>query len=240
MMLWDLKSKTLTVDRWLSYLTAAQANERTSNLGRGYVNQHHPQITAGELERFTKTSWANAFERKTSDTRRSEALISVAQRKCAEVPSLATHRRMAQEIVHEFSANRPIRPVVRPKRQAVIWLVGRGFSRSVFEDVRMWRRAGIDARCLDLDARQSKRTGLWSIRVKREKFPHRTLLLSKLAIQQESIESIPAANHLRIHLYTKGRPSDTNLEQGGLPLGSNAHVVVNDQHSKPIMTVTLK
>jgi hypothetical protein len=233
---WSLHQQLLTVGRWALYLAAALANTRTSNLGYREVNQWHPAILSGADPPFTKSRW----DRLSHDTSYeglykwgTEAMVAkaTATRGVTGIDATMVYE-WAAGIKERLGRSKPERPRVRPEGQVVIWLVGRSFNEAVFDRVRLWRRAGIDARCLLMEARQSLRTGQWVVRVQREKFPEREQALDAIARMQAAIEADPGAKDLVLEFYETRAPSNTDLSSGGMPLREKTKVVLRDQAGK--------
>ncbi|MEL7667776.1 MAG: hypothetical protein AAGU73_06210 [Actinomycetota bacterium] len=233
---WALNREYLTVGRWALYLAAALANTRTSNIGLNDVNEWHSSVVSGVVPPFTKTSW----RRLSVDTKyegiyrwSTEAMIAkaTATRGVTGVDT-ATVSEWAATAQRRLAGTKPTRPRVRPNGQAVIWLVGRGFDEAVFEQVRLWRRAGIDARCLLMDARQSERTGQWVVRVQRERFPEREQALEVVSSMQAAIERDPQSRSLDLRFYHTRAPSNPYVQDGGMPRREETSVVLLDDKGR--------
>ena len=223
---WSMNVERLSAKCWALYLAAAQANERTSSLGKNDVSSWHPSVLSGDEPRFGKSRWQKLYTAGESDTWLIEAMIAKAKARGAQGVTIEMISSWGESTYHQMTATKPSRPKVRPKSQAVIWLVGRGFDREAFEQVRLWRRSGLDARCLFADARQSNRTGQWVICVRREAFPQRGQALDEIAKVQGEIESNTEACRLDLELYESKPPSDTNIQSGGWPLRDATRMVV--------------
>ena len=132
----------------------------------------------------------------------------------------------AKAIHSDLTSRKPARPRVRPTGEVVIWLVGRGIDPGALQRVRLWRRAGLDARCLIVDARQSPETGQWIVQVQREEFPERDKALDCIASHQESIEDDDWVKRLELRFYESRAASSTDLAGGGLPLGPSTQAAM--------------
>ena len=132
----------------------------------------------------------------------------------------------ARAIHFELTSHKPARPRVRPTGEAVIWLVGRGIDPGAQQRVRLWRRAGLDARCLIVDARQSPTTGQWIACVRREEFPERDEALDFIESHPELIEGDVRVERLELRFYESRAASSTDLAGGGLPLGAATQVAL--------------
>ncbi|MCX8007139.1 MAG: hypothetical protein N3B11_03375 [Coriobacteriia bacterium] len=233
---WSLNQQLLTVGRWALYLAAALANTRTSNLGPDDVNQWHPAVVSGSAPPFTRTSW----RRLSDDTKYeglyewgTEAMVAKATktRGVTDVDATMVYE-WAERLQERLGGSKPVRPRVRPGGQVVIWLVGRSFDKAVLDRVRLWRRAGIDARCLMMEARQSLRTGQWVVRVQRERFPEREQALNAIARMQAAIEADPKYKELALEFYDTRAPSNPDLSSGGTPLRDKSSVLLKEQTGK--------
>jgi hypothetical protein len=183
-------------------------------------------VRSGATKAFGEARWHHLIEGGETEAWLTTAMLEKAKSRGAPHVSGSDVATWAATTYSELTATRPAIPRVRPRSRAVIWLVGRSFDPAVFRQVRLWRRAGLDARCLILDARQSKRTGRWIICVQREFFPQRDEALESLAANQAAIEGSPEAVRLDLEFYDARPPSDDEIERGGLPLDDETRVVV--------------
>lgn len=226
--MWRRNTRVLTTARWALYIAAALANSRTSNIGRLDVNRWHPLVTSGSRPPYTAAEWRRTFSGRDEEVLRlcTEAMIEKAKTRGVSGLTYESLLDWGSEARRDLSTSAPTRPRVRPTSSAVVWLVGRSFHGSVFENVRMWRRAGLDARCLKADARQSATTGQWMIRIQREAFPQREAALDAIAARQDVLEYDERARKLELRFYDTKAASDTATGDGGAPRGPRTRVVV--------------
>jgi hypothetical protein len=112
-----------------------------------------------------------------------------------------------------------LKPLFEPERGAVVWIVGPSFhEKEVCEGrVRRWRRANVDARCLEFEVRVDHKNGCWQLRVRREKTPQRDLCLRHVAAWGRANPSKAQQGKLKLklELYDAKNPSDSHLDNGG-------------------------
>lgn len=222
---WQLNRDRLDATRWELYYAAALANERTSNIGRKYVNE-----TRGD-DQLTESEWKALYKQNESGALITRALLAKAEGRCAS-PTLEQVADWGAATRAELVGEVPAMPHVWTEPGGVIWLVGRTVDADALEEIRKWRQAGVDARAACVDARQSQSDGRWIIRVTRENYPERRALLQKVGAELPSlVEHVavdgpgPLFGHkLRIKLYEEVAASKANKPGGGGALGSDATV----------------
>ncbi len=224
--LWSMSVEGLPPRRWALFLAAALSNDRTSNAGATDVNQWHPRVVSGEVRPYDKSRWGELYRGGESDRWLTEAFLAKSKSRVVASVTMSEIEAWSEHVYHSLTREKPFRPPFRPRGHAVIWLVGRGFDDLVFKQVRLWRRAGLDARCLAADARQSIRTGKWVLSIQREAFPERKDLLDQLAAIQPELEGESGILRYDLGFYDSRPPSDKKVEEGGLPLGREAFITV--------------
>jgi hypothetical protein len=208
-------------DRLVLHLAGALADLRTVNLGRKFVSRWADPLAAPETlcQLACQSQWL-----KIPPIRRKELLIDALQRYAvehthldrAEVPALGTLNALADAWARKLApTEEPPRPVLIADRKTVIWLVGRTIHPSARERIRLWRRAGIDARWLAVEARRDKHRANWHLRVESEHAPQRAELSRKLLewIRQDAGQ-YPLGS-VKFELYEDRVPSNTQLDHGG-------------------------
>lgn len=111
--------------------------------------------------------------------------------------------------------------LTHPERRAVIWLVAPSFDQSLSEEwstspIRLWRRAGVDARLLELEVRLPPGTSGTYIRVRREDDAPRRELTDDVLRQLEQRGASPRHDQrLAMQYYDECSPSCTSLAHGG-------------------------
>lgn len=217
-------------ERWALYLAAALANTRTSNVGRHDVNEWHPSVLPrGGAEPFTLATWGRLHPSTEPAACEwcTEAMIAKAiQVRGVCGVSAGLVRDWAKSTYRELTKQKPLLPRTIPVSRAVFWLVGTDFDPEVYEQVRLWRRAGLDARCVKIDARQSARTGQWVVRMQREAFQERDRALEVASSRIKTAAKGGESGRLDLRFYETRPASDTNLIRGGTPLHGRVEVVL--------------
>jgi hypothetical protein len=96
----------------------------------------------------------------------------------------------------------------------VIWLVGRTIQDLALERVRLWRRAGVDARVLRLEVRLTERG--WGLRCLREDAPFRDRIEERLfGLADQNVERGDAPE-LRCRFYDETSASAAKSKGGRL------------------------
>ncbi len=217
-----LNEELLTRERWKLYLTAALANVRTANIGRDFVNKNLPAS-------YTKGQWSAL---KSSDKRLQllAAIRSRSQRRGVKLLNDKELMEWATDVQLRTKASLPPQLPLRVRSAGVIWLVGRSFNEEALRQVREWRSAGLDARMLLVDARQSEEDRLWNLRVVKEDFPERRALVHCVAEDLQEMEADtksqraadPGAPELVLSLYQEKHPSSRDSPRLGALLRAQA------------------
>ena len=227
--------------RWALYLAAAMANERTANIGLKYVEAHNRD----ESDRLTKGQWSELLKPREGEATTAaqdlllDALRAAATTAGATVPTTPELLEWGERLASQLVPRAVEAPPVWVEPNCVIWVVGTHFHQAAEDSIRRWRGAGVDARALEVEARQAA-DGTWMIRVRRENFPERREVLSKVKanltsalerVRQERTND-PAVLALRVNLYERIVPSKASKSKvaGGRPLrvGARAELVTLD------------
>ena len=208
-------------NRLVLSLAGALAGLRTVNLGGKFVSQWGDLRSAPETpdELARQSQWL-----KLPLIRRNELLIDAllcyavkhTQLDRSEAPDQASLHALADAWARKLApTDNPPQAALIADRRAVIWLVGRNIQPAARERIRLWRRAGIDARWLALEVRRDKNRANWHLRVQSERAPQRAELSRKLLewIRQDAGEH-PLGTVI-FELYDHRFPSSTQLDLGG-------------------------
>ena len=105
------------------------------------------------------------------------------------------------------------------ERPVVIWLVGANFTPKAEREIRRWRSAGVNARCLKAEVRLSSQGDGLIFCVAREVVHGRAELVQRLEQWEASNVTLSTPARLKLHLYTEARPSGSvkEKEAAGLP-----------------------
>ena len=141
------------------------------------------------------------------------ALTTHASRHGLTVPDLDRIEEVAEKWADDLQKGPLARPVLTAERRLVLWLVGSSISQGALERVRQWRRAGIDARPLRIEARSDG--GRWVVRVSREPIPQRDMAERELLEQAASWDKAPTT--VKVGFYEERAPSK-HQRHGGHPL----------------------
>ena len=214
------------------------ANLVTHTSGCNVVNSDHPAVVAGSRPAIRDSQWTGM----TIEVQRELLIEAMLNRAATErgvrPPSRESITAWAEGTRRRLVGGEPRLPTLAPRQRAVIWLVGRDFDKGVFDRIRLWRSAGVDARCLVADARQSQATGRWMLRLQHEDFPERRGVLDQLAERFAAWDARAAGHELRLHFYEKRSASERDLSVGGRPLGGGASAALHDMHrDTPVETV---
>lgn len=209
-------------DRLVLHLAGALAELRTVNLGRKFVSRWADPRSAPEApdQVARQNQWL-----KIPPIRRRELLIHALLRYAvehthldrAEVPDLESLNAIADAWARKLAPTEdPPRPALIADRKTVIWLVGRTIHPAARERIRLWRRAGIDARWLAVEVRRDQHRASWHLRVESERAPQRAELSRKLLewIRQDAGER--PLGKVKVELYEDRVPSNTQLDLGGM------------------------
>ncbi len=98
------------------------------------------------------------------------------------------------------------------ERRIVVWLVGARIDPKALERVRLWRRAGIDARVLELTATSNGEK--WMLGVRREAAPQRDQTEQGLFSQAADLSQ--PATRVKVAFYDERPPSENSRHGGGL------------------------
>jgi len=211
-----------------AYLAAALADERLDTWGPRFVGQTEGRDEAGiaALDR----QWATTL----SPDAKSELLfkclrLKVHVRRGVELPAVPSREQFADLAKQWRPKLDPLPelergPSISVRDRLVLWLVGPRVAGDARERIRQWRRAGLDARWLELDVRPVPASLDWDVRVRREWAPHRSALVTEcwptvLAGVQKWEKRHPehaGKCSVALDLYDKRRPSETGDEGGTL------------------------
>ncbi len=208
-------------DRLALHLAGALAELRTVNLGRKFVSRWAYLRSAPETpdQMARQSQWL-----KMPPVRRKELLIDALLRYAvehthldrAEVPDLQSLNAIADAWARKLGpTENPPQPALIADRKTVIWLVGRTIHPAARERIRLWRRAGIDARWLAVEVRRDEHRANWHLRVESERAPQRAELSLKLLewIRQDAGQH--RLGRVKFELYEHRVPSNTQLDLGG-------------------------
>jgi len=205
---WNPLGKSdLRVERLSETIAGALAGQQTHNVGYFFVREWAKAAIT------SKSAWQKqSYEEK--HPLLLKALLEKAKERLDQVPT----REEIVEITNGWrsrlwSEGGPARSAFVCERPVVIWLVGAGFTPGVEEEIRRWRAAGVDARCLQAEVRfSSQRDGL-TLRVAREEAPGRVTLVRLLEQWAASNGASNAPVKLTVQLYVEARPSDKGKQK---------------------------
>jgi hypothetical protein len=235
-----------------AYLAAALADERLDILGARFVARAEGRDESG-IAAFEK-QWDHELSR----DERAELLIKALRIKAqarrgvdsASIPTreqfaeLARQWRVRLDPLGELNRERS----VRLQERLVLWLVGPRVAGDAMERIRSWRRAGVDARWLELDVQPVPASLEWDLRVRREWAPHRSALVTEhwpsvragLRRWEEQHPEHAGRCEVSLHLYDKRRPSETGDEGGGLNQECRAMLCAPGRDPAPIVSVSAR
>ena len=217
----------LTDSRWSVYLAGALSNKRTTTVGPKAYHTHIAAQNRGPVLSDHEWRCQSEVER---HRRQVETLMAMLADDGLPTMSASSLDAWAQEVRGAtLPRSLPSHPV-RIRRPGVIWLVGRRIDGAALEQVRLWRRAGVDARPLCVEPRQEPGTGRWMLRVLSEHFPSRRLLVRQVAEGLPDLDEAsfregdgrPVGYELKLSLYAHKAASSRDLGGGGDPLHHGA------------------
>jgi len=231
----SLNRKHLEAERWAVYLAGVLANERTTVVGPKAYRTHVSDLGFGEA--LTDHEW----KQQTTSARLNRqclTLLEIAAGQGRGTLSLKALHSWAEQVLQTSQPPAIPAPPFRIRCPNVIWLIGRRVDEAALEQVRMWRRAGVDARPLVVDARRCRQTGRWMLRVLREDFPERAALIRHVAVTNETgklpkgafraTNDQPTGYELELKLYETLPPSSPKLKAGGAALGKKVKAFLYD------------
>lgn len=198
-------------------VTGLFANERivsfgSRNLVRLLGPDHHDAQAPGGRS-LTSYQWSKLSS--AEQTRRIHAALAARTRRddwpdCLDLSmTLQLARRLSGQLRRALSQ---IQSALEVQRPIVLWLVGRTIQDPALDRVRMWRRAGLDARVLFLEVRRTD-SG-WLVRVRHEQAEQRRTLERRLFELQAPEEKVRPT--VRLHLYDEASASSSHGHGGNL------------------------
>lgn len=183
-------------------LAGALAGQQTYNLGHAFVQKWK---LCPDVPRSRWKKWDEAQKHPF----RLAALLKKAGSHLDKVPAPEAMLQLAREWRQRLRPQEsPPTGLFACERPVVIWLVGSGFNSEAEEEIRGWRAAGVDARCLQAEVRfSSQREGL-ILRIGREVAPGRAELVRRVEDWAAGHVPLGAQPRLDLDLYTRSRPSD--------------------------------
>ena len=216
-----------TDSRWAVYLAGALANVRTTTVG---PKDYYALISAlGRGPALSDSQWKNQGEVERQARQVTTLMAMVAERGQATL-SNASFDAWGREVLSMTRPEVPPSLPLRVRSPGVIWLIGRRIDEAALHQIRLWRRSGVDARPLCVDARQSTDTGRWMVRLLTEHFPERQALVRQVATGIGTLteplfhedQDRPIGYELRLSLYGRPPASSRDLNAGGEPLHDGA------------------
>ena len=199
---WELR-----VERLSETIAGALAGQQTHNVGYFFVREWAKAATT------SKYAWKKqSYDEKHPLLLR--ALLEKAKERLDQVPTKDEVAEIAKVWRSRlWSEGGPARSAFVCERPVVIWLVGTGFTPEVEEEIRRWRAAGVDARCLQAEVRFSSRRDGLILRVAREEAPGRVELVKLLEHWAASNRASNASAKLTVQLYVVARASDKGKQK---------------------------
>lgn len=219
-------------DRLVRRIAGLFSNSRTENVGRKGVVKLLGESADGKGpggRRLTQRQWEKLDPREQS--RRVVAALREGDQPDGGPPmpqheSLMAIAKQAGQLLRP-----PVRETstVRAKSPVVLWLVGRTIQPKALDQIRIWRRSGLDARGLILEGRYTD-TG-WTIRSVREVAPHRD------AVEMNTIRIAAAASQpgaVTFDFYEQASPAKGRTHGGQLLSKPIAHVTYVDGSTREV------
>jgi hypothetical protein len=232
-----------------AYLAAALANERLDIWGARFVAQ-----TEG-LDKAATEALEKKWDHALGHDQRAEMLmralrVKVQARRGVEptqVPTreefsaLAQRWRARLDPTKDLNRQRP----TRVRERLVLWLVGPRVAGDALEQIRSWRRAGVDARWLELDVKPVPASLEWDLTVRREWAPHRAALFAqkwssveaKLREWSKRYSVSEEDCSVSLDLYDRRSPSDRSEEGGTLKPECRAWACAPGKNSAPLVSL---
>lgn len=232
----------LKAERWAVYLAGALANQRTTVLGPKAYRTHVSDPGHGEA--LTDYAWSKQTPAQRV-ARNRQTLRALVEARGWPVLSPTALDAWGEEVRGQCQPPDIHSPPFRVRRSGVIWLVGRRVDEGALKQVQRWRRAGVDARPLVMDARQCRQSGRWMLRVLREDYPERAALIRQVAASVaantlpeapfRATAERPMGYQLELELYEKPPASSRSMNRGGAALRSRARAYLyNHTREEPV------
>ncbi len=184
-------------------LAGALAGQRTDNIGWKFAYKW------GSTNDVAESQWSGLGV----DSKYPillDALLAKAAKHCNDLPT-------SEEVLDYASLWRerlwpdPKTPqgAFKCRRPVVIWLVGTSFSLKAEEEIRRWRAAGVDARCLQAETRHSIHGNGLILRINREDAPRRAKLFKRLEKWRSNQTELIAKPELELEIYAQAQPSSS-------------------------------
>ncbi len=249
---WKDKFPAAVLEDVPAYLASAVADERLDILGPRFIAQSEGRDAAG-IAAFEK-EWDHHLSPGARTMRLLDALRTKGQMRRGlpldAIPTqdafldLARQWRRKLDPLPELDRERPF----RLQERLVLWLVGPRVAGDALERIRSWRRAGVDARWLEIDVQPAPASLEWNVRVRREWAPHRTAVVKEKwplvqAALQKWIDKRPDDRgrcSISLQFYDRRRPSDPGDEGGGLNAECRAMLCAPGRDPAEIVSVSAK
>ena len=211
-------------------LLGARAGRRMANTGAAFIaaslQPAHPLLAAlgGTL---TKSRYGRMSPAEQLGLLHAACVAASDERSLPSLEAVLTAaRRHGNRLLADLDATQPR---LRLDRPLVLWVAGARIGSQVRERLRRWRRAGLDARPLEVEVRHHHATLL--ARVVGERAPARQDLERQLLayVGEQPDNTRPPA---QLDLYKQARPSDPIGRGGGLLATPTARI---DRDATPVV-----
>ncbi len=223
-----MRDKELQISRLSKTIAGVLAGHRTDNIGDAFVREQLASVT------ISKAAWKKLDEER-QQSLSIAALLELAKRNFKNVPTPEQLEDIAKQWhkrLHSTLTSFP-QTATACASPIVIWLVGSKFTDDAEHEIRKWRAAGLDARCLQAEVRFSAQQNGLILRVQSEKFPERTELMQCLREWFGNNNSDDIAK-ISLHLYHQARPSNKMKNEDGLPL-AQPYALIEYKKGRPLI-----